>query len=77
MLSFYVALAVLWLVLIGAGYLVLGRDVPVCSLVRARCWWGFPPRPASRRKFPADGASRKNWHQNPGDGLCAAAGLFV
>ena len=27
MLSFYVALAVLWLVLIGAGYLVLGRDV--------------------------------------------------
>lgn len=49
MLSFYVALAVLWLVLIGAGYLVLGRDVfRLLKLVRGPLLVGFPPPPASR-----------------------------
>lgn len=42
MLSFYVALAVLWLVLIGAGYLVLGRDVfRLLKLVRGPLLVGF------------------------------------
>ena len=42
MLSFYIALAVLWAVLIGAGYLVLGKDIfRLLKLVRGPMLVGF------------------------------------
>jgi Na+/H+-dicarboxylate symporter len=42
LLSFYIALAVLWAVLIGAGYLVLGKDIfRLLKLVRGPMLVGF------------------------------------
>ncbi|MDR0215874.1 MAG: dicarboxylate/amino acid:cation symporter [Comamonas sp.] len=42
MLSFYAALAVLWLLLVGAGYLVLGKDVfRLIKLIRGPLLVGF------------------------------------
>jgi Na+/H+-dicarboxylate symporter len=41
-MSFYIALAVLWLVLIAAGYFVLGKDVfRLLKLVRSPMLLGF------------------------------------
>jgi len=53
LLSFYVALAALWLVLIGAGYLVLGKQVfKLLKLIRSPMLVGFP-RPAASRSTPS------------------------
>jgi Na+/H+-dicarboxylate symporter len=42
MLSFYAALAVLWMLLVGAGYLVLGKDVfRLIKLIRGPLLVGF------------------------------------
>jgi Na+/H+-dicarboxylate symporter len=60
LLGFYIALAALWVLLIGAGYLVLGKDVfRLLSLIRGPVLVGFFTA-SSESTCPSSWSSWKN-----------------
>ncbi len=78
MLSFYIALAALWAVLIGAGYLVLGKDIfRLLKLIRGPMLVGFSTA-SSESVYPKLMEQLEKFGiKQPRHRLRAAAGLLV